>query len=316
MPAAREPVPAGSGAGGGGAAAGAARRLLRLHRPATADDRPFLTRGGAHLHPGDRLALSGEERYTPGALSVVKLLSYNVLEGALPDRLEAVLEVIESAEADVIAVQEARYWRRNRREVFRRVGRRLGMPGLLAHANSGFDLAVFTRLRTSGYTNYGLDSMLLHTAASVEIEAPSGRRFALFAAHLRPDLPGRAQEASLLRAWMAPHREQECVLCGDLNSLTPGDPVARRLLRPGSELGRSPDGVIAGIRRDGWRDCLRVRSPRTGSYTLGAGRRVARVDYIFASRSLAERLVGCRVHQHPRALTASDHSPVWAKFDI
>ena len=247
---------------------------------------------------------------------MVKLLSYNVLEGAAPDRLEAVLEIIETANADVIAIQEARYWRRCRRDIFRQVGRRLGMPGLLLRANSGFDLAVFSRLRILGHTNYGLDSVLLHTAASVEIQSPGGRPLTLFVAHLRPDLPGRAKEADLLLQWMAPYQEHYCAMCGDLNSLTPGDPVAHHYIWPGSELGRGPDGVIAAIKREGWRDCMRLRNPRAGGYTLGARRRVARVDYVFASKSLAERLTSCRVHQHPGVLEASDHSPVWAQFDI
>ena len=58
---------------------------------------------------------------------MVKLLSYNVLEGALPDRLPKVLRVIDGAGADVVAVQEARHWRRNRRAIFRQVSRKLGM---------------------------------------------------------------------------------------------------------------------------------------------------------------------------------------------
>lgn len=247
---------------------------------------------------------------------MLKLLSYNVLEGAAPDRLDPVLRIIETADADVVAIQEARYWRRNRRELFRTAGRRLGMPGVLLRANSGFDLAVFSRLPLLGSTNHGLDTLLLHTAASVEIKAPSGCVFTLFVAHLRPDLPGRAQEVKLLLEWMAPHRDSYTALCGDLNSLAPGDPVARDLIWPGSQLGRGPDGIIPAIKRQGWRDCLRIRNPRAGGYTLGARRRVARVDYVFASKALAERLTGCRVLQHPAALAASDHSPVWAQFDI
>ncbi len=247
---------------------------------------------------------------------MLKLLSYNVWEGAAPDRLAEVLRVIESAEADVVAIQEARYWRRNRRAVFRLVRRRLGMRGLLVPANSGFDLVLFSRHRILRHTNLGLDTVMLHTALAADIETPSGATLSLFVAHLRPDMPGRAREAALLLEWMAPYRDRYSALCGDLNSVAPGDSVARSLIWPGSELGRVTDGVIAAIRKDGWRDCLRLSSPRTAGFTLGVGRRVARVDYVFASKHLAERLTACRVHQHPSALAASDHSPVWAQFDL
>ncbi|MCJ7752312.1 MAG: hypothetical protein MUQ65_14700, partial [Armatimonadetes bacterium] len=129
---------------------------------------------------------------------MLKLLSYNVLEGTLPDRLPKVLRVIRSAGADVVAIQEARYWRRNRREVFRKVSRELGMRGLLFPANSGFDLAVFSRLPILGHSNPGLDTVFLHTTASVDIEAPGGQTLTLFVTHLRPDYPSRRRELKLL----------------------------------------------------------------------------------------------------------------------
>jgi endonuclease/exonuclease/phosphatase family metal-dependent hydrolase len=274
---------------------------------------PFLAR---LVVPGPRPWYTRDGIEHPDGWLVLKLLSYNVLEGAAPDRLGEVLRVIESANADVVAIQEARYWRRNRRAIFNLVRRRLGMRGILAPANSGFDLVLFSRHRILAYANLGRDTMLLHTALTADIETPSGATLSLFVAHLRPDMPGRVRETHLLLEWMAPYRDRYCALCGDLNSVAPGDSVAHNLIWPGSELGRVTDGVIASIRKDGWRDCMRLFNPRAAGFTLGVGRRVARVDYVFASRPLAERLTACRVHQHPSALAASDHSPVWAEFDL
>jgi endonuclease/exonuclease/phosphatase family metal-dependent hydrolase len=247
---------------------------------------------------------------------MLRLLSYNVLEGALPDRLPKVLRIIQSAEPDVVAVQEARHWRRNRREVYRHVSRTLGMKGVLLKANSGFDLAVFSRLRLLGHMNHGRDTVFLHTTGAVDLRAPSGVTFTLFATHLRPDYPSRREELKLLLEWMRPYRRRHCAMCGDLNSLTAGDHVARRLIRPDSELGREPHGIVRAIDRAGWVDCFRQRNPAAPGLTLGRGRRVARVDYVFASRSLADRLIGSRVVRHPELLAASDHSPIWADFDI
>ncbi len=247
---------------------------------------------------------------------MLRLLSYNVLEGALPGRLGTVLRVIKSAEADVVAIQEARYWRRNRREVFRKVSRELGMRGLLFKANSGFDLAVFSRLPVLGHRNLGLDTVFLHTTGAVDIQAPSGETFTLFVTHLRPDYPSRRREARLLLQWMRPYRRRLCAMCGDLNSLTAGDPVAKAHIRPESELGREPQGIIASIERAGWVDCFRERNPSAPGLTLGGRRRVARVDYIFSSKPLVEKLEACRVHRHRELLRASDHSPVWAEFDL
>jgi len=113
-----------------------------------------------------------------------------------------------------------------------------------------------------------------------------------------------------------PYRRRLCAMCGDLNSVRPGDPIAQRLIWPDSDLGRGPRGIIASIERAGWVDCFRRCNPRAPGFTLGDGRRVARVDYIFASGPLAERLKGCRVLQHEEVLEASDHSPIWAEFDV
>ncbi len=247
---------------------------------------------------------------------MLRLLSYNVLEGALPDRLPKVLEVISSADADVVAIQEARHWRRNRRELFRLVARRLRMKGVLARANSGFDLAVFSRLPILQHANHGLDTMFLHTTMSVDLRVPSGAIFTLFVTHLRPEYDARRREVRLLLRWMRPYRRACCAMCGDLNSLTAGDPVAKRLIWPGSALEEGPRGVIAAIERARFVDCFRERIPRAPGFTLGARRRVARVDYIYASEPLAEKLAACRVLRHPLLIAASDHSPIWAEFDI
>jgi endonuclease/exonuclease/phosphatase family metal-dependent hydrolase len=247
---------------------------------------------------------------------MLKLLTYNVLEGALPRRLPAVLGVIAGADADVVAIQEARHWRHNRREVFRRVSRRLGMRGVLARANSGFDIALFSRLPILAHTNHGLDTIFLHTTLSVDLRAPSGQTVTVFVTHLRADFLSRRREMRLLLEWMRPHRTAHCAMCGDLNSVTAGDPVDHRRIWRDSELRQGPRGVIAAIERAGWEDCFRRRNRRAPGFTLGARRRVARVDYIFASRTLAARLRACRVLRHPELLAASDHSPIWAEFDI
>ncbi len=247
---------------------------------------------------------------------MLKLLSYNVFEGALPDRVAKVLRVVRSTEADVVAIQEARHWRRRRREVFRRVARKLGMRGLLFKANSGFDLAVFSRLRVLSHSNLGLDTVFLHTTAKLDLAAPTGETLTLFVTHLCPDYPSRRQELALLLKWMRPYRSRLCAMCGDLNSLTAGDHVAKGLIRRNSQLVQGPRGIIVDIERAQWVDCFRDKNPRAPGLTLGAGRRVARVDYIFASKRLAERLVAARVARHRELVAASDHSPVWAKFDI
>lgn len=247
---------------------------------------------------------------------MIKLLTYNILEGGLPNRLPRILRAIASAQADVVAVQEARHWRRRRRAAFRRAAHALRMSGILVPANSGFDFAVFSRLPIVRWENLGRDTIFVHTTAAVDLLAPSGQPFTVVVTHLSPEHARRQREAKLLLRWLRPLQRSFCALCGDLNTLSPGDHYARHLIWPDSPLTKRPLQVIPSLERAGWEDCFRLRNPRAPGLTLGQGRRAARVDYIFASKPLAGRLAACRVLRHPEVRTASDHSPVWAAFDI
>ena len=92
--------------------------------------------------------------------------------------------------------------------------------------------------------------------------------------------------------------------------------MAKRLIWPGSELGHRRPRVIPALARAGCQDCFRQRNPRAPGFTLGSRQRVARVDYIFASKPLAARLRACQVLSGPEVAAASDHSPVWAEFGV
>jgi exonuclease III len=64
----------------------------------------------------------------------------------------------------------------------------------------------------------------------------------------------------------------------------------------------------------GYTDCYRTQHPSENGFTLFSDYPWARIDYVFASPRLADRLVACDVARGEWELEASHHFPVWAEF--
>lgn len=82
-----------------------------------------------------------------------------------------------------------------------------------------------------------------------------------------------------------------------------------------------PRAAVRSMLRAGYVDCLRSLHPRASSFTCPTYRPSVRIDYVFASRDLAERLTRCEVVGRSGDLAAlarraSDHFPVLAEFEM
>jgi endonuclease/exonuclease/phosphatase family metal-dependent hydrolase len=79
----------------------------------------------------------------------------------------------------------------------------------------------------------------------------------------------------------------------------------------------APRGSVSMLRKAGYIDCFRSKSPNDPGFTCPAAAPAGRIDYIFASPELAERLSLCCVVTEGNGLRgdeASDHLPVVAEF--
>lgn len=79
----------------------------------------------------------------------------------------------------------------------------------------------------------------------------------------------------------------------------------------------APRGSIGMLREAGYIDCFRYTNPGDPGFTCPAAAPAGRIDYIFASPELAERLTRCCVITDGNGLRgdeASDHLPVVAQF--
>jgi len=81
----------------------------------------------------------------------------------------------------------------------------------------------------------------------------------------------------------------------------------------------APRGSIRMMRRAGYVDCFRRVHPGEWGFTCPAASPAGRIDYIFASPEMAERLLRCDVvteGEGVRGEDASDHFPVVAEFGV
>ena len=75
-----------------------------------------------------------------------------------------------------------------------------------------------------------------------------------------------------------------------------------------------PRQVIPLLLEAGYVDCYRTLRPAIAGYASFTAYGALRVDYIFASAVLAQRLSACEIQATRDAEEASDHFPIWAEF--
>ncbi|HVB52649.1 MAG TPA: endonuclease/exonuclease/phosphatase family protein [Candidatus Acidoferrales bacterium] len=82
-----------------------------------------------------------------------------------------------------------------------------------------------------------------------------------------------------------------------------------------------PRAAVRSLLRAGYADCLRTLHPRAGAFTCPSYQPAVRIDYIFATKALAQRLTRCEVVGRSGELAslarqASDHFPMMAEFRL
>lgn len=247
----------------------------------------------------------------------LRILSYNILCGG-EDRLPLIASVIQAQQPDVVALLEA-----NSRANAETLAQQLGMNLTFAESNSDFHVAWLSKLPVTRAKNYRLP-VLAKTLLEIDISW-EGIPLALFATHLTA---GRKEEHEHYR--MAEMQailevlqslgDRPHALVGDLNTLDPKDvpdlPTEVTIGSKQSQLQPAsiPWQVHSLLSNAGYVDCYRVVHPTEQGYTYTRPTPVLRIDYIFATPSLAQRLSICEVVVGEEAMIASDHLPIWAEF--
>jgi exodeoxyribonuclease III len=253
----------------------------------------------------------------------LRVLSYNVFHLGWSERLPLIAQVIRAQRPDVVALMEAT----DQSEVAALAGA-LDMQFRYGQGNHQWAVVWLSRLPIIRAQNHQLDA-LFHTLLEIQVEY-DGLAHRLFAAHLRSLGPQsrigvearrRSEEVQAILEMVRTFKEEPTLLVGDFNSTRSGETVAWRppvpeFLRRYHHVpyARRPvDLVLA----EGYLDCYRQAHPGKATapgYTFMTKCLWERIDFIFASPSLARRLSACEVAASPSAELASDHFPVWAEF--
>ena len=227
-------------------------------------------------------------------------------------RLPAIAEVIRAKRPDAVALLEA-----TDQAMAEALARAVDMDLTFGEANNGYHLAWLSRLPVLRWENHK-QLPLAKTLLEIEIAWADGTG-RLFAAHLssRHDATTPVDEVSAILTALHPLNGQPHLLVGDFNALRPGDPVGT----PPQGETRRGDAAFGALRRAigqlieaGYVDCYRTRHPQSPGHTYPSTEPWLRLDYIFASPAMADRLITCDLIAGKDATRASDHLPVWARF--
>src|SRR2546423_8366573 len=213
-------------------------------------------------------------------------MTYNILVGGQPDRLDAIVEVIAGQRPDVLALQELRGFDR---AALDRLATATGLAAYLARPRSGQPVAVLVRPGSRVRATRRLRGPFHHAAAEITVATDRGP-LTVIGTHLNPySRTWRLAEARALARRIDPNRL--VLLMGDLN----GPPAVAGLV-----------------------DLFRPGGPVHSVPTRFAGEEFtpARLDHILATKPLAALARGYRIVTGGLADTASDHYPVVAELDL
>jgi endonuclease/exonuclease/phosphatase family metal-dependent hydrolase len=228
-------------------------------------------------------------------VSTLRVLSYNVR--SLRDDESAVVRVIRSAHAHLVAVQEApRFgrWRYRRAALAHRVGLVVVTGDRAAGANLLLS-SLAVDVEATRDLAFSVDRGLHHRGAALAVLRWCGQRFVVAGIHLdltpEPRLRHVGELKSALAAFAGP--DLPVIILGDVNDL-PGSPSWQEL----TELGQDA-WAAAGV-GDG--NTYSARTP------------VRRIDAVFADRRLPVR--SATVLDSDDVRVASDHRPVLAELQL
>ncbi|WP_405426002.1 endonuclease/exonuclease/phosphatase family protein [Micromonospora sp. NBC_00617] len=247
------------------------------------------------------------------------------------DRLDQVVRVVNQQMPDVLALQELRGFDSD--GLMAIVAGRVGMTPHLARSCFGQPVAVLVRPPYRVLAAGAVRRPFHHAAARVVVSTSAGP-LTVLGTHLCPYSGGRRRmEVDWLVGALRRAPGPLTLLAGDLNSLDPTvDHTARlaglsalyrrrHVRRGGGAVDtRAIARLLAANLVDLW-PSSNVGAPEADGLTVptrfgGAEFAAMRLDYLFGSSAVAERVRGCQVIRGGPADTASDHYPLLTTLDL
>ena len=244
----------------------------------------------------------------------LRVLSYNIRYGG-SGREPALLQVIQSADPDLVVFQEA-----TKPGVIERLAEGAGMAHWGAH--SGRSLGFMSR-RAIAHAEWHRPRLSHH--AFLEI-TPAGADVTIVGVHLSAVHSAwtERRRGLELRALLRTLRQRERgfhALVGDFNTLAPGEALDMRKLPPRLRAfvwlsgGRIRWRTIQAVLDAGYADAFRHHHAAETGYTFPTWDPHLRLDYLFVPAPDVARVTSCAVVSHPALAAASDHLPLVAEIE-
>jgi endonuclease/exonuclease/phosphatase family metal-dependent hydrolase len=246
---------------------------------------------------------------------MIRLITYNIRRGGT-GREEALAATIAQCSPDIVIVQEA-----TNPSVVESLASRTGMPHCAARPR--LSLGFMSRVPIA---HYAWHRPRVSRHAFLEV-VPAGMDFRIFGVHLSAVFAAwtehrRAFELRALLRSIAAHQHGFHALVGDFNTVAPGELLDVAAL-PGKVRatlwmsgGRIRWRTIQLVLDAGYVDAFRAHHPRDPGLTLPTRRPQVRLDYAFVPASSVVRVRRCDVVRSADAVSASDHFPLLAEFDV
>ena len=248
----------------------------------------------------------------------LRLLSYNIRFGGV-GREDAIAEAIKTVAPDLVVFQEATH-----PHVISRIASITGYPFWAARERHSIG---YLSRQEIAYHEWHYPAGARHSF--LELVPLAGKESRVFGLHLSArfskwDERRRAREIRSLLDGIKRHQDGFHILVGDYNTLAPGEEL---------ELDKLPAWIraliwISGrkLQRDtiqvaldaGYLDCYRMLHKEEKGYTFPTWDPHVRLDYAFAPKAFADRVLKCEVVTEPAAMmkAGSDHLPLLVELDL
>ncbi len=253
-------------------------------------------------------------------MTLLRVLTYNIYLGGT-DRCEAIYEVLNHANADIISLTEA-----DNPQIVATLAERLTMHHVWAAGSGKRHIATLSRFPILNWQIYKTPP-LTQAALETKLDLPNGP-LTLYNVHFLPYLLlpfeiRRWQAVGKLLQLIAEQQPGPHLIVGDLNAIAPGDRVLQhrnptRMRRVMAlQLGFIFRLALPRLLKAGYTDCFRQLHPTDDGFTWYSANPTTRYDYILASAQLNPKLKSSHLIDDIAAIKlASDHIPLLASFDL
>lgn len=250
----------------------------------------------------------------------MKLMTYNILNGG-EDRIELITRVILNEKPDFLVINEANGFNKNDNQKLNVFAEQIGLPhsNLSLSGEYEYHTAIFSKYP---FTNIKQLKPMRNAGIMINIKTKFGD-LSIAGIHLTPytdDL--RLKEIELIINQQKQYQNR--ILMGDLNSLSLSDNYNQKIIKGFNNYqlekftkdGKLCFDVIERIISHGYLDTAnvfneqKVNTVPTKINQDQAHSTGIRVDYIFISESLKDKVKNYSVIKNPLTEKASDHYPV------